>query len=249
MPRTARKLSKTGIYHIMIRGINHQQIFEEEEDFEKFLHILTICKEISQFYLHAYCLMGNHVHLLIEESGEPISVIMKRISCRFVGWYNRKYERTGHLLQDRFRSEVIENDRAFLSVIRYIHQNPVKAGTVTELSEYPWSSYHAYVDCHSDLVDTEKFFSIYGESETPLTFFNRPSDEICLDIPTQTFISDRHGKGIIYRISHCKNVTEFQALSIELRNIFLKQIKKCGLSIRQISRLCGISRTVVARVT
>ncbi|MDD3402361.1 MAG: transposase [Hespellia sp.] len=246
MPRTARKKSKTGIYHVMIRGNNQQQIFEEEEDYKKLLYILQDCKEISKFKLHAYCLMGNHVHLLIEECEEPISTIMKRINCRFVAWYNRKYERSGHLLQDRFHSEVIENQRAFLAVIRYIHKNPVKAGLANKISAYRWSSYHAYSGKKSNLVDTDNLYSIFKNRKEILDFFQLPSDDICLDVKPYALINDIRGRDIIYRITNCRNVSEFQSLGKKLRDRFLIELKKCGLSIRQISRLCGISRRTIS---
>ena len=96
MPRQARKKSSSGIYHIMLRGINQQQIFEDSEDFNKFLQVLKDSKAISEFKIFAYCLMGNHIHLLIQEQKEPIEQIMKRIATRFVYWYNIKYQRVGH---------------------------------------------------------------------------------------------------------------------------------------------------------
>ena len=80
MPRQARKQSETGIYHVMLRGINRQQIFEEGEDFERFLEIIRKCKEIGRFQLYAYCLMGNHVHILLKPEGETLEVIFKRIA-------------------------------------------------------------------------------------------------------------------------------------------------------------------------
>ena len=128
MPRQARRKSKSGIYHVLLRGINRQQIFEDNEDFEMFLQVLKDCKAISECKLFAYCLMGNHIHLLVQESKEPIGQFMKRILTRFVYWYNVKYQRVGHLFQDRFKSEPVENDSYFMTVIRYIHQNPLKAG-------------------------------------------------------------------------------------------------------------------------
>ena len=93
MPRHARRISSTGIYHIMLRGINEQQILEEKEDNEKFLNILKECKEISQYKLYAYCLMGNHIHLVIRVEKEPLEIIFKRICGRYAYWYNSKYQR------------------------------------------------------------------------------------------------------------------------------------------------------------
>ena len=102
MPRKARIESKSGIYHIMLRGINRQQIFEDDEDFEKFLWVLKDVKQLSRFKLYGYCLMGNHIHLLLKPENEPLELIFRRIGSKYVYWYNLKYQRTGHLFQDRF---------------------------------------------------------------------------------------------------------------------------------------------------
>lgn len=88
--------------------------------------------------------MGNHIHLLIQESTEPIEQIMKRITTRFVYWYNIKYQRVGHSFQDGFKSEPVEDDRYFLTVIRYIHQNPIKSGICKKVKDYPYCSYNEY---------------------------------------------------------------------------------------------------------
>ncbi len=129
MPRSIRNKSESGIYHIMLRGINRQDIFEDEKDIQKLLETIKKYKEISQFEIYAYCIMSNHVHLLIKELGESISDVVKRISSSYVFWYNKRYERCGHLFQERFKSEAVENYEYFLTVLRYIHQNPMKAVT------------------------------------------------------------------------------------------------------------------------
>lgn len=88
--------------------------------------------------------MDNHVHILIREGKEPLSKVMKRIGVSYVYWYNWKYERNGHLFQDRYKSEPVEDDKYLLTVIRYIHQNPLKAGIVDSIDQYQWSSHHEY---------------------------------------------------------------------------------------------------------
>jgi REP element-mobilizing transposase RayT len=141
MPREAREKSKRGIYHVMLRGINRQDIFGDDEDRIKFVETMADCKVISGYKLYGYCLMSNHVHILIKIEKEPIEQVFKRIGARYVHWYNWKYERCGHLFQDRFKSEVVENDSYFLVVLRYILQNLVKAGLTASIGEYRWSSY------------------------------------------------------------------------------------------------------------
>ena len=142
MPRQARRKSESGIYHIILRGINQQQIFEDEEDSRRFLETLSKYKEQCGYEIYAYCLMGNHVHILLKEGKENLTLVLKRIAGSYVYWYNWKYHRSGHLFQDRFKSEPVEDDAYFLTVIRYIHQNPVKAGICRNVDGYKFSSYN-----------------------------------------------------------------------------------------------------------
>ena len=111
----------------MLRGINRQQIFEDAEDCHKFLTILTEYKAQCGYSIYAYCLMGNHIHLLLKEGTESLEQVFKRVCGKFVYWYNAKYQRTGHLFQDRFKSEPVDTEAYLQTVIRYIHQNPVIA--------------------------------------------------------------------------------------------------------------------------
>ena len=145
MARQARQLSSTGIYHVILRGINRQNIFEDDEDKSKFLDILIKYKQICQYSVYAYCLMDNHIHLVIKEGPDPLHRIMKRIGVSFVYWFNWKYHRSGHLFQDRFISTTVDDDSYLLEVIRYIHQNPLKAGLVTALENFAWSSFSDYL--------------------------------------------------------------------------------------------------------
>lgn len=96
-------------------------------------------------YLYAWCLMGNHVHLLIKESDEPIGEVMKRISSSYVYYYNHKYNRVGHLFQERFKSQPVEDWNYFLTLLRYIHQNPLKPHLVKDLKDYRWSSWNEFL--------------------------------------------------------------------------------------------------------
>lgn len=109
MPRQARKKSASGIYNIMLRGINQQVIFEDEEDNNKFIETIKTYKAISGYKIYAYCLMSNHVHLLLKVEKEDLDLIIKRIAGSYVYWYNWKYHRRGHLFQDRFKSEPVED--------------------------------------------------------------------------------------------------------------------------------------------
>lgn len=242
MPRRRRKLSPIDTYHVMLRGINYQQIFEEELDYTKFLNILRECREISQFSLHAYCLMGNHVHLLLSVKEEPLALCLKRIQNRFVFWYNTKYDRIGSLFQGRYRSEPVLNEHGLLSVCRYIHQNPVKAGLSQNIEQYPWSSIHAYQGFCDELTDISVISACFPDSKAILDFLSQPSERSYLDIHPQKSIpvTDEKAKRIIFQLTECKNSSEFQKLDRSIRNATIKELRKNGLSTYQINRLSSL---------
>jgi REP element-mobilizing transposase RayT len=161
LPRAAREKSSTGIYHIMLRGINKQDIFNDDEDRERFLETIQRYKKETGFQLYAYCLMDNHVHLIIRENDMELSKVMKRIGTSYAGYFNWKYGRSGHLFQNRYCSEAVENDSYLYMVIRYIHQNPAKAG-ICAVNEYKWSSYNCYIS-ESSVIDKDIFLNMFNE--------------------------------------------------------------------------------------
>lgn len=248
MPRQERRKSATGIYHVMLRGINKQVIFEDEEDNEKFLSILLECKAISEYKVFAYCLMSNHAHLLIKEEFEGLGTIFKRIGGRYVYWYNSKYKRNGHLFQDRFKSEIVEKEDYLMTVIRYIHQNPIKAGLVKEAKDYAYSSYREYVNPQENqLSDIDFVFDFVGR-EGFVKYHEALNTDKCLEIGESNFrMTDEQAKGAITRISKCNSSSEFQNLDMTVRMECLKLLKEEGISIRQLSRLTGISFGIVRK--
>ena len=144
MPRHARQMSTSGYMHIITRGIGRQLLFEEPEDYQHYLKALDrYCTE-THVNVCAYCLMENHVHLLVYGETEQIILLMKKLGVSYSFYFNRKYDRVGHLFQDRYRSEPVEDDAYLLTVFRYILRNPCKAG-ICKASEYPWSSYGMYI--------------------------------------------------------------------------------------------------------
>jgi len=131
--RKQREKSESGIYHAMLRGINRQIIFEDDEDREMFTGTANASRGENNYRVYAYCLMDNYVHLLLHERDDSVSTAGKRIASRYVYWFNKKHDRNGHLFQGRFKSEVVEDDRYFLTVLRYIHQNPLMAGLAGDI--------------------------------------------------------------------------------------------------------------------
>lgn len=250
MPRKARRKSRTGIYHIMLRGINKQTIFEDEEDKIQFLKTLKKYKDISKYQLYSYCLMDNHIHLLLKESKETVSEVIKRISSSYVYWYNQKYERCGHLFQERFKSEVVEKKVYFLKVLRYIHQNPTKAGLANNIFEGKWTSINEYIS-KATIVDIDLGLSLFSsDKEKAIKLFMKymaeSNDDQCLEDKVK--ISDSEVIEYLYKLG-VSNISELQKMEKEKRDDILARLKELeGVTVRQLSRITGISKSIIYRI-
>lgn len=251
MPRIARKKSKTGIYHVMLRGINRQIIFEDDEDRYKFIDTLRQYKQKCGYSIFAYCLMDNHIHLVIKQGKDPLETVMKRIGVSYVYWYNWKYKRSGHLFQDRYKSEVIEDDGYLLEVIRYIHQNPLEANITTDKGNYQWSSYSEYVR-HPKVVDKTYVLEMFSDNEQKardlFIEYMSGSGEKVIDPEDKSRLTDEEAKQMVKNTLGDFAASELQSMEKEERDRLLRQLKGIeSLSIRQIARITGITFNVVAK--
>ena len=233
----------------MLRGINKQVIFEDDGDRRFFLKTVKHCKEVSGFKLYAFCLMSNHVHLLMETGEESLETVFKRIGSGYVKWFNQKYQRTGHLFQDRFRSENVETERYFMTVLRYILQNPMKAGMEFAPGKYRWTSYRAYERGKGSITDTEYAVAVFGGKDQLIAFCNEENDDAAMEEDEFNWrIQDDEAIGIMNRISKCSSVSEFQQLSRELKHIYVREMYLERLSKKQINRITGMSPKTIIRV-
>lgn len=251
IPRTARKKSNTGIYHLILRGINKQKIFNDDDDHNRFIFTLKSARDKSDFKIYAYCLMGNHIHILIKEETEDLGIILRRIGSSYVYWYNYKYERVGHLFQDRYKSETVEDDSYLLTVTRYIHQNPVKAGIVSDISSYRWSSYKEYIG-QNDIIDQDFVLNIFNENRATalaqFEFFHSKKDEQdCLEIEESQRLKDHEAVLIIKAISGFSDIMAIGKLKKKERDILICKIKAAEIPARQISRLTGVNRNLIMK--
>lgn len=252
MPREPRRKSRSGIYHIMLRGINRQTIFEDDEDKRRFLETILKYKTISKYSIFSYCLMDNHVHLLLKETEEGISEAIKRISSSYVYWYNMKYERSGHLFQDRYKSEIVENTAYFLRVLRYIHQNPVKAGLEENVFASKWTSINEYIQ-QVNMIDIDFGLHLFSPDRNKairlyIEYMRQPNDDHCLEDTVKVRKSDNEVREILFQLG-IPDKSTLQQMDKENRNVILARVKTMeGVSLRQLSRITGISRSVIQRV-
>lgn len=157
MARPYRLQAEDCFYHITSRGDDRKKIFLSETDHKKFFEYLKTAKERFKFYLHSYCLMGNHYHLFLETPQPNLSRIMQYINTAYTSYYNVKRNKKGHLFQGRYKSILVEESAYFAELTRYIHLNPVRAKIVSYPYDYQWSSYKAYIQGKDDgLVDLDR---------------------------------------------------------------------------------------------
>ena len=266
MAREARKHSESGIYHIMLRGVNYQAIFEDNEDENKFLEIVRAFKKRCGFELYGYCLMGNHVHLLLREAarncvitlkgvdydagpGETLEQVFKRIGVSYVTYYNRKYKRIGHLFQDRYRSEPVDTEAYLLMALRYIHRNPVKAGMCDRPEQYLRSSYREYLNPdNAALADTEFILGIITRDQLK-DYTEQENEDRFLDVAeaANQAKTDEEARKQMAVITGCGSASDFQKLTKAEREACIRQMYQEGFHIAQLGRITGYSRQVIYR--
>ena len=261
MPRKARIKSTTGIYHVMLRGLNGQDLFHKDEDylfFQKRLLQLSHPKDVrgepmTPFcHIYAYCLMTNHVHLLLRTTGKDLSEVVKSLAVSYARYYNQVFSRRGYLFQDRFRSEPVEDFNYLITLFRYIHQNPLKAGLVRDVDLYRWSSWQEYSSasgCTSsiceksfilDQVDLNQILALVKQPLEDKDCFKLEENDPPSDDDVRQMLSERLKGGLK---PECMN-----DLPKNERNEILLSVLQKGAGIRQLRRITGIGFKVIQKL-
>lgn len=244
MSRLSRNYSQSGIYHILFRGVNQQNIFEENADFYKLKETILTVKYDLKFEIYAYCFMSNHVHIVLKEKNfGDISQIMKRILTKYARWYNIKYGRSGALIANRYKSVPVEIDEYFLQLIRYVHQNPIKAGIVNKIEAYPHSSYMEYVN-EGELTDTTFLFEMVSKSE--FIDYHKEIDNFEFRVTDSKKKTDEDVLVFLRKHYNIDNATSIAKLPKPERDGILAELKK-SFPVRQLQRITGVSRGVITK--
>ncbi len=242
MSRKPRQFSFSGYLHVCARGSRRQMLFEDSADHSFYLSMLEKYSSETEITINAYCLMNNHIHILLQDKKGRISLLMKKLGVSYAGYYNKKYDGAGHVFQDRFQSEAVEVDQYLLTVYRYILQNPQRAG-ICSVFNYAWNSYMAQYDDLS-FVDASDIVEMIGGEEAVRAFLqeegsdiekrrSRITDEAALELAREIIPGGRSG---------------LQLLDRKDRDAVLRRLRAEGLTIKQIERLTGISRGIIQRV-
>jgi len=158
------------LYHVIARGNNRDAIFYSKDNYVYYLGKVRSAKEKYSFCLFSFCLMPNHIHLLIQTQGAPLSRIMISIQTAYARYFNKRYKRVGHVFQNRYKAILCDADSYLLELIRYIHLNPVRAGIVDLPQNYPWSSHRDYTeDLNRGLVDKDLILPMFSKRKAKAT--------------------------------------------------------------------------------
>ena len=256
MARQARKVSPTKYYHVMMRGNNREKIFTRKDQKSYFIELLINFKKEPPVEIAAYCVMDNHVHIVMAGEIDDLSEVIKRINIKYARKFNKEADRIGHVFQDRYRSEVIVNDIYLLQVVRYVHNNPVKAKIVKRPEDYPWSSYREYFGYIPKVINQKQIdfiMAFFSNKIDLLKSFHQEEDngeylEYREEIEQSRIEAAQQ---IIDNYCRTKNITGKKEI---LKNPYLEELIKkllddTKLSHRKIGSLLGISNSAVHKVS
>lgn len=257
MPRISRRnsINNSRIYHIILKGVNGQEIFFDDNDRIKFLQQLKDRKKEYQYEIYAYVLMNNHIHLILFDKENKMSDIMHRICTSYALYFNRKYERKGHLFQDRFKSKCVNSENYLLRLQRYIHRNPQKEA-IGKMEEYKWSSYKEYVS-GAQIANPSFVLSLFSENKSRAVEmfiqYNKQNEEKygIEEFEIRKKLTDEEAIDRIKMLLNTENVLSILNLNAKTRNKYIKIIAEVdGISYKQIARILGINtRTIQRAVT
>lgn len=245
MPRKPRIKSSKNCYHVISRGINKMPIFNSNLDKYYFLSKLKKYSQELDIKIYAYCLMDNHIHILLGNIQNNLSTFMKKLGDSYVAYFNKKYDRIGSLFQDRFKSEPVEDEEYFLTLVRYILQNPQKAGICNAL-EYQWSSIKAFW-YKTSFVTTDFTIQLLGGLNNLSKFLFEENNDTAMEyLPVKETKNLIQGK--IEKLTMKLNLEDLKQIadfSIPKRNRYINFLRINGLTIKQISSCTGIPRGIV----
>ena len=249
MPRRPR-VDMAGFYHVVNRGVDRRVIYKDDEDHKTFLQILCDASTLYEVKVHAYVMMGNHYHLLIETSKENLSQYMKHVNASYAIYFNKKYKRTGHLWQGRFRSWFVTQESYLYALIAYIEYNPIKAKMVKKLGEYKYSSYIAFSEKEQAIacLQSSLLFEKYPNVSERIEVIEYAHDERILEeikkASNLVITSVKENKPNIKALEQALKKVK----SLDERNKLIIKANKAGLSQHLLSKIVGISQSQIGRV-
>ena len=245
MARRPREQSKSGYYHIMLRGTGKMILFEDQEDYLVFLHKLEAIAAKRKVTVIAYCLMSNHLHIVVYDHEKHLSVFMQSLAVSHAMHFNEKSDHPGHVFAGRFLSVPIESDAQLLQAVRYVHQNPLKAG-LCKIEEYEWSSYHAYLG-ESSFIDTHTVLAMHGNTDAFVAFTHQPGTGYSVPAFDRARLTDAEARKVLNATLTESDQEDLHGDSRQRRDAALRKLRDAGIGAKQTVRLTGLGKSIVSR--
>lgn len=236
--------SQTIYFHVISRGINKQTIFEDDKDYLRYIKYITKYVIVYNVKIISYCLMNNHVHMLLYGNSTEISNFMKCVNQCYVNSYNLRYERIGSLIQNSPKKIPVVNIRYLINVFFYVLKNPARAN-ICQADKYAWNSYKEYF-CNSEIIDNSLAKQIYGDIQN--LQYNIKIDNNINVIWKHNPEKDAFLRELIYKKYKISNMKQIIYLNKTLRNEVILILKEQGMSIKKICSITGLSRGIVQKV-
>ena len=243
----------TGFYHVCARGTGKQLIFESDEDRRQFLELMRDCCRDAQVTIVAWCLMGNHVHLVLADYEDRMSAAMHRLLLTYARRFNKRTGRSGQLFQNRFDRRSLDTDRQLMAAIRFVHAHPQEAG-ISLIERYPWSSFYEFLraydgDVGKSFSDPSCVLELLGSAKGFVGYsLELPdgSDSVTHDMNETEWerhaFADKIAKRLGVPLNELKTVTPSR------RDGIIFALHDGGYTVREIERYTGISKSTVSRI-
>ncbi len=253
MPRYARQRNEKGVHHVVVQGKRLEHVFKKDAEKELYLETLLKYKALTGVKLYAFCILDNHVHLVLKETKEEsVSSFMRRVGVRFSYWYRQRYDLPmgEGLFRGRYLSEPLDTEEGLLEVVRQIHQEPVRLGLVENMEDYYWSSYRLYLKPGSFIdrrlvLDSLHFGGGYS------AYMQEQAEKVNMleEIPIKYGRSDDEAAALIQIRLMEEGFTSLKQLDPDEKKFFLRRLKYVDeVSIQQLSRVTGVNRGYIQRL-
>ena len=245
MPRRPR-ITEVGFHHIIARGVDRRDVFTDEKCFETFLSLLKSMSSEYKITIHAFCLMTNHYHILLETTQENLSHAIRKLNSSYATWFNATHARSGHLWQGRYLSYYIFDETHFWTVAKYIERNPIAAHCVENITQYPYQSYFMRLHANhpfASLIETSKILSM--EKQEYEAFIATP---LATELRKMIYHVSRPNKDSGERVYLSKSIASFFENRTSIRNDAIKEAYSYGYTKSAIAEFLGLSKMAITKI-
>jgi len=248
MPRTARKNLETCFFHIIVQGINKEYIFQKDEYKKKYLFLIQKYSALDNVKLISYCIMSNHAHFLIyTEDINSMSKMMLKINTIYAKYYNDIENRVGYLFRDRYVSQSIINEHHLFRCLAYVHNNPVKAGIISKMEQYKYSSYNDYQN-KCGIVTDEILRLVFGSPYKYMDMFMQIHESLDIDCVLDIEEDNYIYADIIKKYNDLVSIDKLNYKDGLLKSLVIDLNTKAGLSIRETAKRLNKNKDMLIRM-